>query len=69
MALALALAFVVVVMVVSAAAAAARELGLTGGGMTALVGDIITNGVVNIFPGDAEPGPEAEVEVAAPPPW
>jgi len=42
----------VVVVDASAVAAAAREVGLTGGGMTASLEDIINNGVVNIFPGD-----------------
>jgi hypothetical protein len=49
----------VVVVVASAVAAAAREVGLTGGGMTAWFGDCISSGVVNIFPGDEGtlPGP------------
>ena len=47
------------VVVASAVAAATREVGLTGGGMTAWFGESISSGVVNIFPGDegAIPGP------------
>lgn len=42
----------VVVVAASAVAAVASEMGLTGGGMTACLGDSINSGVVNIFPDD-----------------
>lgn len=48
-----------VVVAASAVAAAAREVGLTGGGMTACLGDSIISGVVNIFPGDGLTPPPA----------
>ena len=49
-----------VVVAASAVAAAAREVGLTGGGMTACLGDSISSGVVNIFPDEG---------LTPPPPW